>query len=361
MFENQEIKRQTYFNGLVYDILGVIKLGNISYTIIGRNNGNTYYDIMFVERKLEDGKVVYVDSVSNYHMSAAKGDFTDLKGKTFMATIINDIRDGINGTNKDSGYSSESKVTLANSEDIINYVNKALQTIEGNEDIRAFFDNNSVYESEEQFDKSMDSVITYYHLQLNKTKDDMQIGMIPALGVDLDLGPKVEEVNTEEVNELYRKLEDTQNYGASLIPDSIKSYSEDYITDPTNNLFIETPEKKEPSIFVTNDNMETFSETSSFDNFGVVNESVAAEQLDVDSQNLSFQQQMYLENEKMLHGQTNGVVDHQMDTKAKTKTLSLYPNANRGGNAAYISMTLLLYLIGSFELLLTIILLAKNL
>ena len=70
---------------------------------------------------------------------------------------------------------------------------------------------------------------------------------------------------------------------------------------------------------------------------------------------------MYLENEQRLQAKEPFNEDPQTELTAKTKTLTLKNSSMKRGNAAYISISLLLYLIGSFELLLAIILIVKYL
>ena len=76
------------------------------------------------------------------------------------------------------------------------------------------------------------------------------------------------------------------------------------------------------------------------------------------NRNLSFQERLYLENEKKMHEQ-NVSEDLQNSLNAKTKTLTLKNNYGKMNNAAYITISWLLYIIGSFELFIVIFLMAK--
>ena len=173
---------------------------------------------------------------------------------------------------------------------------------------------------------------------------------------------------------VYNKLEETQNFGVSLIHDAIakEENSEDYIVDPTNNS-VSNDMLSENSIFkpmstdFTEQDLTDVKLQSDFSNDN--SNSVATTQTQstqltetnsdaTNNRNLSFQERLYLENEKKMHEQ-NVSEDLQNSLNAKTKTLTLKNNYGKMNNAAYITISWLLYIIGSFELFIVIFLMAK--
>lgn len=346
MLEQVNIKRQVRYKDSIYDILKDITLGERHYLIIGKGSDSKFFDIDFVEQKIDNGKVKYVSPSSSYQFNSELTDFGRIQSQALMSYIVNEIKDNIN------------QERLRDSDDTIRYIDEIAKITDSNNDIKGFFVNNNSYNSEEELENSIKTLIGYYEKEIKGYDDDNK--RLPA-GEVL--------VSDETVKEIYGELENTGNFGVSLISDMSRvngSKEDDYIVDPTNSIFIDnSSDIQEQS---------TFEPTTEKNNEKTVSNGIASTEIPVEEQlvidneqpimrtniaNMSFQERLYLENEKKLHEKEQR--DLQTEIDVKTKTLTLNSNSMRRHNAAYVSISLLLYLIGSFELLLSIILLVKYL
>ena len=350
MIGQMDIKRQLRYKDSMYDVLKDITLGNYNYLIIGKELDGKFIDIDFVEQKLDNGKIRYISPSSTFVFNKDTTDFKRVQSQFLMNYIVNEIKDRIN------------QEKLINETDTLNYIDNISKTIESSTDINGFFANDNKYENESQLEESIKTLIGYY---FNEIKDYSDLNKLPTGEV---LVPE------EDVKEIYNKLEDTQNFGVSLIHDAIakEENSEDYIVDPTNNS-VSNDMLSENSIFkpMSTDfterdltNVKLQSDISN-DNFNAVattqTQSTQLTETNSDAtnnRNLSFQERLYLENEKKMHEQ-NVSEDLQNSLNAKTKTLTLKNNYGKMNNAAYITISWLLYIIGSFELFVAIFLMAK--
>ena len=350
MIGQMDIKRQLRYKDSIYDVLKDITLGNYNYLIIGKELDGKFIDIDFVEQKLDNGKIRYISPSSTFVFNKDTTDFKRVQSQFLMNYIVNEIKDRIN------------QEKLINETDTLNYIDNISKTIESSTDINGFFANDNKYENESQLEESIKTLIGYY---FNEIKDYSDLNKLPTGEV---LVPE------EDVKEIYNKLEDTQNFGVSLIHDAIakEENSEDYIVDPTNNS-VSNDMLSENSIFkpMSTDfterdltNVKLQSDISN-DNFNAVattqTQSTQLTETNSDAtnnRNLSFQERLYLENEKKMHEQ-NVSEDLQNSLNAKTKTLTLKNNYGKMNNAAYITISWLLYIIGSFELFVAIFLMAK--
>ena len=350
MIGQMDIKRQLRYKDSIYDVLKDITLGNYNYLIIGKELDGKFIDIDFVEQKLDNGKIRYISPSSTFEFNKDTTDFKRVQSQFLMNYIVNEIKDRIN------------QEKLINETDTLNYIDNISKTIESSTDINGFFANDNKYENESQLEESIKTLIGYY---FNEIKDYSDLNKLPTGEV---LVPE------EDVKEIYDKLEDTQNFGVSLIHDAIakEENSEDYIVDPTNNS-VSNDMLSENSIFkpmstdFTEQDLTDVKLQSDFSNDN--SNSVATTQTQstqltetnsdaTNNRNLSFQERLYLENEKKMHEQ-NVSEDLQNSLNAKTKTLTLKNNYGKMNNAAYITISWLLYIIGSFELFIVIFLMAK--
>lgn len=338
MTEQVDIKRQVRYKDSIYDILKDITLGNYNYLIIGKGSDSKFYDIDFVEQRIEDGKIKYISPVSNYRFNIDSIDFSRIQGQSLMNYIVNEIKDNIN------------QGLLTSSTDTINYIDEVAKVIDANNDIKGFFKNNSFYDSEDKLDESIKTLIGYYQQDI---KDYVANNKLP-------MGEVV--VSDDTVEEIYSELENTQNFGVSAIYDYENKKNEKATIDYNNRIFadISTSSNEEEQINsnesmifsqteITKDNIDSNINVSFKEN-----NDITTEQVDSNS-NLSFQERLYLENEKRM--QEKQRIDFQTNLSAKTKTLTL--NNNSLNNSAYVTISFFLYLIGSFELLLAVIMLAK--
>lgn len=350
MIGQMDIKRQLRYKDSIYDVLKDITLGNYNYLIIGKELDGKFIDIDFVEQKLDNGKIRYISPSSTFVFNKDTTDFKRVQSQSLMNYIVNEIKDRIN------------QEKLINEKDTLNYIDNISKTIESSTDINGFFANDNKYENESQLEESIKALIGYY---FNEIKDYSDLNKLPTGEV---LVPE------EDVKEIYNKLEDTQNFGVSLIHDAIakEENSEDYIVDPTNNS-VSNDMLSENSIFkpmstdfteqdltdvklqpdLSNDNSNAVATTQPQSTQLTETNSDAT-----NNRNLSFQERLYLENEKKMHEQ-NVSEDLQNSLNAKTKTLTLKNNYGKMNNAAYITISWLLYIIGSFELFIAIFLMAK--
>ena len=350
MIGQMDIKRQLRYKDSIYDVLKDITLGNYNYLIIGKELDGKFIDIDFVEQKLDNGKIRYISPSSTFEFNKDTTDFKRVQSQFLMNYIVNEIKDRIN------------QEKLINETDTLNYIDNISKTIESSTDINGFFANDNKYENESQLEESIKTLIGYY---FNEIKDYSDLNKLPTGEV---LVPE------EDVKEIYNKLEDTQNFGVSLIHDAIakEENSEDYIVDPTNNS-VSNDMLSENSIFkpmstdFTEQDLTDVKLQSDFSNDNsnaVATTQTQSTQLTetnsdaTNNRNLSFQERLYLENEKKMHEQ-NVSEDLQNSLNAKTKTLTLKNNYGKMNNAAYITISWLLYIIGSFELFIVIFLMAK--
>ena len=350
MIGQMDIKRQLRYKDSIYDVLKDITLGNYNYLIIGKELDGKFIDIDFVEQKLDNGKIRYISPSSTFEFNKDTTDFKRVQSQFLMNYIVNEIKDRIN------------QEKLINETDTLNYIDNISKTIESSTDINGFFANDNKYENESQLEESIKTLIGYY---FNEIKDYSDLNKLPTSEV---LVPE------EDVKEIYDKLEDTQNFGVSLIHDAIakEENSEDYIVDPTNNS-VSNDMLSENSIFkpmstdFTEQDLTDVKLQSDFSNDNsnaVATTQTQSTQLTetnsdaTNNRNLSFQERLYLENEKKMHEQ-NVSEDLQNSLNAKTKTLTLKNNYGKMNNAAYITISWLLYIIGSFELFIVIFLMAK--
>lgn len=353
MIGQMDIKRQLRYKESIYDVLKDITLGNYNYLIIGKELDGKFIDIDFVEQKLDNGKIRYISPSSTFEFNKDTTDFKRVQSQSLMNYIVNEIKDRIN------------QEKLISETDTLNYIDSISKTIESSTNINGFFANDNKYENESQLEESTKTLIGYY---FDEMKDYSDLSKLPTGEV---LVPE------EDVKEIYNKLEDTQNFGVSLIHDAIakEENTEDYIVDPTNNsplmnienTSLENNKACEPvstNSEALNNIVEETVNNNSIDKLGkqdkdeiiVKNDNLVNDT--INDSNMSFQERLYLENEKKMHEQ-NASEDLQNNLNAKTKTLTLKNNYGRMNNAAYITITWLLYIIGSFELFIVIFLMAK--
>lgn len=325
---------QVRYNNSVYDILGNVFLGGHQYLIIGDGTENKFIDIAFIEKRIEEEKVRYVLPNINYYWNKETMDFQFIKGQRLMDYVINKIKDEINGG------------TLGARDETLRYISDTINILNSNLDIKNSFEHFDSYENEEQFEASIKSLIGYYELGIKKEESSITVN-------------SQEFIQDESVEQAYNDYQDelgkTQNFGVSLF-NSINSYmNSDYANDI--NLEKTTQEKvaieEEQGAKKELPVREVSEEPTSLEDIKYL--------LETRGESMPLQQKLYWESKK------NELLDKSTPSndligvnKGRAKTLS-NGKSLLSDKAAYISISALLYIVGSFELLLSIILLAKYL
>lgn len=327
---------QVRYNGSVYDILGNIFLGGHQYLIIGDGNENKFIDIAFIEKRIEDGKVRYILPNINYLWDKEKTDCNLVKGQRLMDYVINNIKDKIN------------QGMLITRENTLEYIINALNVLDTNSDIKNSFENFNNYTTEEQFEASIKTLIEYYESGIKLEKDDLVVS------------ESWDAVSQGDVDDAYQDYQDelgkTQNFGVSLFSNINSSVSntdvktedfensneEQILPKEENELKEELPAREIPE------------EPTSLEDIKYL--------LETRGESMPLQQKLYWESKK--NEFSDRIVPNTADlvgaNKGRAKTLS-NGKSLLSDKAAYISISALLYIIGSFELLMAIILFAKYL
>ena len=321
---------QVRYNGSVYDILESLILGEHQYLIIGTGNADKFFDIAFIEKKIENEKVRYISPSINYQSNIANENLTYMQSQALMDYVVNKITDEMNNG------------ILSTKEETIERIKSEILKINNNVDIKGFFETERVYNN--HFKDDIDILVKLYD---NNYKIDMS------------------DESKVSVEEIYDELEKTQNFGVSAIYDyELKKNGSEYISDPTNPIMDEN--KKETDNFELSSVEED--ETLEKEQLPVIEKTLPNfdEPLTVSDieyllekkgETMSLQQKIYWEGEKARIAEKETLPEDSIE-KGKVKKLS-NGKSILGENAAYIAISLLLYLIGSFELLLSIIMLAK--
>lgn len=317
---NDIVKRQLRYKDSVYDILCSVKLGECTYSIIGKGTDSKFYDIDFVEQRNENGKQKYISPIVNFEFNDSL-DFSRLQGHLFMNYIRNNkIMDKL---------SEDAEI---NRDETIKIINEIIKIIENSSDIKSFFENNNRYTSENQFENSIKVLIDYYNEQEKKYYEENSINNIHKSSEKID-------IEDGSVNEVYSELDNTQNFGISLLYDY--------------NMMKKKEEAEHAKVLSETQPEQNNNTNNSFQKIAI--DAKKEEQFEKNETSMSFQEKMFLENEKLMESKKVNVANDELNNKAKTLTLK----QNKPSNAAYITISLLLCLIGSFELLLSIILLVR--
>lgn len=326
---------QVRYNGDVYDILGDVKLGQYQYLIIGVGSDTKFFDIAFIEKRLENDKVRYIYPNINYNFSEGM-DFVHIQGQRLMDYIINEIKDKIN------------MGELATKEVTVQKINGVIEQLETNQDIKGVFETPRMFSSEGEFEDSIKTLINYYTSK-NKKAENASFEEESVL-----VSPET------SVEKVYEDLEKTQNFGVSGIFGLAKN-NDDYVVDPTNHIFEE--KKNDDENIITDSLEDTKIETTPVIERTLPNldEHLSVEDirflLEKKGDKMTLQQKLYWENELATRVPLNPETTQENMAKGNARVLS--NGKSLLDNAAYVSISVLLYLIGSFELLLTIIMLAR--
>lgn len=326
---------QVRYNGSVYDILGNVFLGGHQYLIIGDGSENKFIDIAFIEKRIEDEKVRYILPNISYSWDNEKTDCNLVKGQRLMDYIVNNIKDKIN------------QGELINRQITMEYISNTLNVLDTNSDIKNSFDNFNNYSTEEQFEASIKSLIEYYESSIKVEKDDF-------------VEDKLNEILPGDVDDAYQDYQDelgkTQNFGVSLFSNINPYVSNQEVTniDSENSKLEQIQNKEETNIKEEIPVRKVPEEPTSLEDIKLLLETKGA--------GMPLQQKLYWESEinKLSDRTSPATNDPAGINKGRTKILS-NGKSLLNDRAAYISISVLLYIIGSFELLLAIILFAKYL
>ena len=363
---------QVNLNGNIYDVLGNINLVGHNYLILGKGTDSRIFDVLVVEKKIRNEKVEYITLNVDYENQLKNGASVGyIESQMLMDYAVNSLKDNIN---KDFFLSKEG--VLKKIDDIVSILNN-------DKNIKDFFDNPNELMQLPEIEHHIDGLFDYYQAKIDP------LGKTEFINLD--------EIN-KEVNRVHANLEDTGDYGISgLIPKADINGVEEQefdvpVTIPTNNDTVE--EKIVDTSIASYNNMQNISnnnteekviapkeepvhEVSSatstvVDDFTDDNRTVQDIMMLIESGKLNQQQLLYYKNrleELQRYSNLNSEgneQEHEM-TRGHQKTLnnghSLLDKTNplKFNRAAYISISALLYIIGSFELFIAIILVATYL
>lgn len=365
---------QVNLSGNIYDVLGNINLAGHNYLILGKGNDSKLFDVIFVEKKIKNEKVEYVFLDADYENQLRNGVSVGyIQSQMLMDYATNNLKDNMN-----RGFFSSKESVLKKIDDIVSILNN-------DKNIMDFFANSNELLKLEEIEHNMDGLYDYYQAKIDP------------------LG-KTELINIEEINEAVKRvqanLEDTGDYGVGgLIPKSSMREFEETEIDMPVTIPVNTDNSEEKVI----DNSTTFynpvvNESTTDDVIQPVNtideqpaqvtapvgpvvvddftdDNRTAEDIMmlINSGKLNQQQLLYYKNrleELQKYTRVNNAEENEQSnemTRGNQKTLnnghSLLEKTSplRFNKAAYISISALLYLIGSFELFIAIILIAKYL
>lgn len=358
---------QVRYNGEIYDILGNVMLGNHQFLIIGAGSEHKFFDIAFIEKRVEPDKVRYILPNVNYEWNSAGMDYALIQGQGLMDHIVNGVKDAINQDKLIDKVSTQK------------YIADVLEVLDTNADIKGFFEDRGMAYTEVQLEESIKTLIGYYEAGISKKNIETNTESIAISNVP-------EEIVDRAYADFQADLENTQNFGSTFFYDRASKEAEDtkeYVVDPTNHIFEEKDnfQRRNEEVVTVNETvedpveetkteevLETTTETPVQKTVGNSGESITLTGelstsdieyiLETKGSELPFQERLYLENLRKIRSVPSA--DAQTNVVNKTKTLS-NGKSLMGENAAYVSISFFLYLIGSFELLLSIILLAKYL
>lgn len=341
---------QVRYNGTIYDVLGNVSFDKYQYSIIGTGSDKKFFDIAFIEKVIENEKIRYImPSSDNGQLDSLK-----MMSQSLLDHIVNDIKDCIN------------QDILLTRDETINYVNNCIEVLE-QEDIRSLFAiRNDIYDNN-QLDERMKRIMSLYDSNIDKKTKKVEPSFF------------TNDESNKTVKDIYDKLEDTQNFGVSIIHDYdslIQTNNGEYISDPANHIYEEKEEVNRQSV-VSSENISVANEEDTLlENEELIiqandehNFNTNADKLTVSdikfmlekkNDTMTLQQRLYWENELKRKDEVSqpDVSQINMGNPNKTYTLSNGKSLLKE-NAAYVSIYFLIALIGSFELLLTVIMLAK--
>ena len=335
---------QVRYNGTIYDVLKNFSFDKYQYSLIGTGDRN-FIDIIFVEKVIENEKIRYI--VSSNIVGDSK-QYSKILINSLLDYIVNDIKDCIN------------QEILLTKEDTRLYIEKCFDTLE-NEDIKVLVNNCDDILDDNMLDERLKRVIALYDSNMNKTFNKVEFNNI--------------EEPEKTVDDIYSELEKTQNFGISIIRDYkalMEKNNGDYISEPVNHIF----DKKEKELEKEDVVQEEYDDTNTFESDNQEDIEIAlsntnASKLTIDdikfmlekkSDTMTLQQRLYWENELNRLNSVPDKIEEQMNVGNPNKTYVLSNNKSLfKENAAYVSIYFLIALIGSFELLLTVIMFAKYL
>ena len=340
---------QVRYNNDVYDILCNIVFGKFQYAIIGTGSDNKIFDISFVEKVMDDGKIRYVSPDVNREQL----DYNKVVSYALLDHVVNNVKDCIN------------QDILLTREDTVDYVNKCAEVLNQDDIVNLVNMQKGAYSTEE-VEGCIKRVNSIFDYSIDKNIKKVS----PSFLTDNE--------SEKTVDDIYDELEKTQNFGVSIIHDYealLKEKNDNYISEPVEHMYTEKSEFSETKIIDENieaqstefeedlqNNNELDSNSVSFNtNADKLTVSDIKFMLEKKSDSMTLQQKLYWENElsraESSLKQTSSANDMQ-NVRNKTYTLSNGKSLLKD-NAAYVTIYFLIALIGSFELLLTIIMLVK--
>lgn len=340
---------QLRYNNDVYDILCNIVLGKYQYSIIGTGSDNKIFDIAFVEKIVDNEKIRYVSpNLNNDQLDSHK-----VVSCALLDHVVNNIKDCIN------------QDILLTRDDTVRYVDNCAEVLSQEDIVNLVTMRSEVYNNDE-VEERIRRVNSLYDYSIDKYIKNISHPVL------------TDDESEKTVEDIYDELEKTQNFGVSIIHDYealLKENNGDYISEPANHIYTEKDEVTENIISDANENKESIefndntqgsqdldSNNVSFNtNADKLTVSDIKFMLEKKSDSMTLQQKLYWENElsraESSLKQASSANDMQ-NSHNKTYVLSNGKSLFKD-NAAYVTIYFLIALIGSFELLLTIIMLVK--
>lgn len=357
------IRSQVRHNNVGYDILGRIVLGNYEYVIIGRSDDNKYIDVTYKVRVSNSDKIEYVSPTFD------SADVNLLQGQYLLDIVVNEVKDFINA-NK-----------LNSKEEIIDYIESSIKLISNSPDIKKIFDGSL---NSNDLESSYNLLSSYYS-ELRKGEPVMTSATFSEDDEILIIPDSVSDVS-DAVDEAYDKVQSdldytgryvfeglpfasTDNYAKEEVKDK-ETHSENKISESANKDVVSKDET------ISENDLRSSLDFSSSDTSVISSDEVTTKEKDEDTifgnftysdiefalsnkrDKLTSEQIAYLENKLAMSKKNDevgnvslGVNNGKQMVKSNGKSLL--------DNAAYVSITTLLYIVGSLELFIAIILLAK--
>lgn len=338
---------QLRYNNDVYDILCNIVFGEYQYSIIGTGTNNKIFDIAFVEKIVENEKIRYVSP----NINSEQLDSNKVVSYALMDHVVNNIKDCIN------------QDILLTRDDTTGYVNNCAEVLSQDDIVNLVVIHNDVYNND--VEERIRRVNSIYDDSIDKYIQRISSSVL------------TDDEPEKTVDDIYDELEKTQNFGVSIIHDYealLKENKDNYITEPTNHIYTEKSESSENVSLDEKEDKESIQVNDIQDSQNIDSNNVSfntnADKLTVSdikfmlekkSDSMTLQQKLYWENElkraESSLKQASSANDMQ-NARNKTYTLSNGKSLLKD-NAAYVTIYFLIALIGSFELLLTIIMIVK--
>lgn len=330
---------QVRYNGTIYDVLKNFRFDKYQYSLIGTGNEN-FIDIIFVEKIVENEKIRYIVPSNN---AENPKQYNKIVINSLLDCVVDNVKDCIN------------QDILLSKKDSLLYIEKCFEVLE-NEDIKVLLNNCEDILDNNMLEDRIKRIITTYNLHMDKVTNKFRFNNV--------------DDSEKTVDDIYSELEKTQNFGISIIQDYkalMEKNNDEYISEPVNHVF----EKKEDVNVQENFEDETIQQNNKEEDIEIALSDTNASKLTIEdikfmlekkSETMTLQQRLYWENELKRLEPVQNKSGEQVNCVNANKTYILGNNKSLfKENAAYVSIYFLIALIGSFELLLTVVMLAKYL